>query len=146
MVNPDPNIRKAYIAAFAGIQYNSVDVPTYDSQVPKDAAIAPIRIMLSTQTKTQHNTNKCGHNWQCSILLDIVYEQQQGYVDRAVVENIEQQISDIVDLIGQNDLAIPPFAVLNTQMLNSNDIITQTPTTTVTRKLIRYQHILQGIY
>jgi hypothetical protein len=79
-------------------------------------------------------------------LLDIVYEQQQGYVDRAVVENIEQQISDIVDLIGSNDLPIPPFTVLNTQLINTNDIITQTPTTTVTRKLIRYQHILNGIY
>lgn len=146
MLNPDTPIRKAYIAAFAGITYNTIAVPTYDSQTPKDESIPAIRIILSTQTKTQHNTNKCGHNWQCSILLDIVYEQPQGYVDREVVENVEQQISDIVDLIGTNDLAIPPFTVLNTQMVNSNDIITQTPTMTITRKLIRYQHILNGIY
>lgn len=146
MLIPDTPIRAAYITALSGITSGGNQVPIYDLQVPKNVIPVPkIRILLSTQTKQQWNTSKCGHNWVCSILLDIIYEQMQGYVDRNVVDDIEQQISDILDL-QHGDIGIAPFVVLNTQMLDAHDMSLQTATTTITRKLVRYQHILAGVY
>lgn len=146
MKNPDTFVRTALIAAFASITSGGNPVPVYDMQVPKNIIPVPMRrILLTTQTKSQADTSKCGHNWKCSILVDIVYEQPQGYIDRSITDDIEQQISDIVDL-STGDLSIPPFKVLNTQMLDSHDMSLQTQTTSITRKLVRYQFMLQGIY
>lgn len=145
MTNPDTPIRKAYIALLSGITSGGNPVPIFDTQVPKNIDTPLRRLILSTQTKNQSNTSKCGHNWQCSILLDIIYEQQQGYVDRGVVDDIEEQISNIIDLQAQ-DITISPFVTLNTTILDSHDMSLNTATTTIIRKLIRYQHILAGIY
>jgi hypothetical protein len=139
--NPNKFIRKSLLSLFTTI------VPTFDVEVPKSVDPIPAtRILLSTQTKTQRNTSKCGHNWQCSILVEIINEQHQGYADRSIVDDIDEQISDMVDLIGSNDITIPPFTVYNTQYLEEHDMTLETPTKTINRLLVRYQFILNGIY
>lgn len=143
MIIPDKYIRLAIINLATGV----IDTPIYETVIPKSVIPTPLTyILLSTQSKQQKNTSKCGHNWQCSIVLDICSNNQQGYSSKAVVEDIEQQLSDLIDLSGRNDIAIPPFTVLNTQMLDSHDMSYETPTLTVSRKIVRYQFILQGIY
>lgn len=143
MVIPDKYIRKAYISLINIQLANSyLTCPIYDSVVPKDIdPIPPLRIILSTQTKKQANTTKCGHDWQCTILLDIIYEQNLGFVDKVIVETIEEVISNAIDL-NPNDIAIPPFIVYNTQILDSHDMSLETQTKSINRKLVRYEHIV----
>lgn len=135
---PDKYVRKAFLTLFSGI-----GTPMYETKVPKDITpIPPQRVLLSTQTNTQHNTNKCGHNWSHSILLDIISEQPQGYSDKSIVEDIWQQINSVVDV--QSDISVEGFIIYNTQMIESHDIELDTPTKSINRKLVRYQFIMGG--
>lgn len=143
MVIPDKYIRKAYISLInIQLANNYLTCPIYDSIIPKDInPIPPLRIILSTQTKKQANTTKCGHDWLCTILLDIIYEQNLGFVDKVMVETIEEVISNAIDL-NPIDIPIPPFFVYHTEILDSHDMSLQTQTKSINRKLVRYQHIL----
>lgn len=148
MQNPDPYIRAAYLNLFGSLTIGSVQVPVYVDEVP--ISVTPIprtRILITTQTKSGVNDTKCGHEWMCSILLDIISEQQRGYVNRTIVDNIEQQISDLIDLWTLNgvELMIPPFTCYYTKAADSHSILLDTPTTTIIRKLVRYTHRLNGI-
>lgn len=135
-------IRKAYIALLAGA------TPIYDMEVPKNVTPIPAtRILISTQTDTQTNETKCGHDWDSTILLDVISEQQQGFVDRSVVDDIIEFILSRIDtftLTGQ-DIAIAPFPVYYTKVDNITDLTLTTPTKTIVRKLIRFRHILGSV-
>lgn len=142
-VLPDKYIRIACIAAI-NLQFttNYVTCPIYDTQVPKSVDPIPgLRVILSTQTKKQANTTKCGHDWQATLLFDIINEQPQGRSDRTIIENIEELINNALDL-NPGDLDIQPFVVYNTQVLDTHDMPLQTPTVSIDRKLVRYQWIL----
>lgn len=148
MTNPDPYIRQAYLTLFGGLTIGSINVPVYVDEVP--ISVTPIpktRVLITTQTKQQTNDTKCGHEWNCSILLDIISEQQRGYLNRTIVDNIEQQISDLIDLwtLNETELMIPPFVCYYTKAADSHSIILDTPTTSIVRKLVRYTHRINGI-
>lgn len=143
MTNPDKYIRIACITAI-NLQFTNAyaTCPIYDTQVPKDVVPIPaLRVILSTQTKKQANTTKCGHDWQCTLLFDIINEQPQGYSDRTIIEDIEELISNAIDL-NPGDLDIPPFVVYNTQVADTHDMSLQTQVKSIDRKLVRYQWIL----
>lgn len=141
MKNPNIPIRQAIISLLSG-----GSVPAYYMQVPKSVTPNPSTyILLTTQTKKQVNTSKCGHDWQCSILFDIVDQQLQGFISGVTVDNIEQNISDALDL--QNgDISLTGFTIYNTQIQDSHDIILDTKTHTINRRLVRYQFIVSGEY
>ena len=143
---PDKYIRAAIIIAVkAQLSANYATCSIYDGEVPKDInPIPPLRIILGTQTAIQQNTTKCGHDWQSTITLDVINEQNQGFSDRSVVEDILQLINNAID-ISPADLNIIPYVVYNTQYLNSTDMSIETPTKTINRKVVRYQFILGGV-
>lgn len=142
MTTPDKYIRKAYLLAIAAqFVTDGITCPIYDMQVPKDTSpVPPLRLILSTQTKKQANTSKCGHDWNASILLDIIYEQQQGFTDRSVVDDVETSVNSAIDV--EEDIDCPPFTIYNTQILDTHDMSLQTPTKSITRRLVRIQHIM----
>jgi hypothetical protein len=140
---PDKYIRQAYITAInAELSANYVTCAIFETEVPKDVIPIPAtRMILSTQTKKQANTTKCGHDWNCTILVDIISEQNQGFSDKSITEDLEELVNNAID-ISPSDLLIPPFIVYNTQVLSSNDMGLETPTKTINRKVVRFQHIL----
>lgn len=146
MLNPTKYVRAAYISLLGGISSGSMPVPIFDKLIPSSTPIPPIRILIETQTSAITAENKCGHQWLCTILLDIIYEQNTSFVNSATLDDIEQQISDIIDLwtSGRIEVAIPPFIVNHTTFAGSHSIEVQTPTLTITRRLVRYQHRLSG--
>lgn len=137
-VFPDLFVRQSLVSLFNGI------APCYDMVVPKDIAIPNDYILLTDQENRQHSTNKCGHLWATTILLDVVHQNMQGYTNRAPLDAICNNINKLIDL-NNGDITIANFQVVNTQVLNSRDMTLQTPTMTTNRKLIRYQFILSQI-
>jgi len=116
--------------------------PVYDMQVPKDAVIPDLYILLTSQTNRQHSTSKCGHLWATTILLDVVYQQAQGFSNREPLDALCSNINQVVDLNG-GDITLTGFQVMNTQVLDTHDMgALDTPTKTINRKLMRYQFIV----
>lgn len=132
MTNPDGFIRLAYLSL-------GISVPIYVDEVPVNITVPANRVILSTQTKRSDSTSQCGHTWDCSILLDIICEQQRGFSNRDVVDNIEQEILSAVDT---QDFGIPPFIVEYTNIQDAHSSNLETPTKTITRKLLRVTHKL----
>lgn len=145
MVNPDTYIRTKYISLFASITSGGNPVPVYDKLVPKSIVpVPPTRIVITSQTKNQANTTKCGHDWATVITLDVIHEHPQGYADTAILDDIEQQISDLIDLPGE-DVDFSPFICYNTQVHTPIDLSYETPTLSIGRKVLRFEHQLSGL-
>lgn len=142
MVNPDSYIRKAYGQLLSGI-----GCPIYDMVVPKDKELLPLYVLISTQSKRPYETTKCGHDWDCTILLDIIATFQNGFADRAVVDDLETKILTAIDTwtFEQTDIAIPPFRVYNTEIDDSHDDFLNTPSKTIVRKLLRFRHFINSV-
>lgn len=150
MINPDKVIRAKYISLFTSVTTPAISgvqhVPVYDKLVPKSVVPIPAtRIVITTQTKNQANTTKCGHDWATVITLDIINEQPQGFANTAILDDIEEQISDLIDL--QNgDVDFSPFTCYNTQVHTPTDLSYETPTKSIGRKVLRFEHLISGIY
>jgi hypothetical protein len=141
MTVPDKYIRKAYFNLLSGLIIGSIPVPVYDKRVPKSVEpVPPYRVIINSQTNDQANTSKGGHDWKASIELDVIAEFSLGNADSAIVNDIEQQINDLIDI--QGDIDCPPFTIWNTQVTNPMDIVMDTKTKTIIRKILRYTHVL----
>lgn len=148
MVSPDKYIRKAYLNALSSITSGSINIPVFDRRMPINIKPIPqTRIIISSQTKRSSSESKCGHGWECSMLLDIISEQNVSFVNMAVVDDIEEQINDQIDLwqASHREFYIPPFVCYYTRFSDSHDIELETPTTTIIRKLVRYTHRLNSL-
>lgn len=140
MVSPDKFIRKAY-----SINLANIGCPIYDMVVPKSVIPVPdIYVLITTQTKSPYQTTKCGHEWDCSVLLDIVCHFDQGFYNRIVIDDIETNILTAIDTwtFNKTDISIPPFRVYNTEIGDSHDMSLDTPTKTIARKLLRFRHFM----
>lgn len=148
MKNPDKYVRKAYLAALGNITLGSVHIPVFDERVPINIKPIPLtRIIISSQDKTRDSETKCGHGWECSILLDVISEQNVSFVNASIVDDIEEQISNQIDIWQaiRNEILMPPFVCYYTKFSDSHRIVLETDTTTIIRKLIRYTHRLNSI-
>ena len=147
MINPSKYIRKAYLQLLSGLTSGSVPVPVFDRRIPISTPTPSTRVIITSQTNSITRENKCGHSWECTIILDVITEQDISFVNSAIVDDIEEQISNAIDTwtnTGQ-DISIPPFTVYHTTFQSSTDFELEFDTTTIIRRVIRYVHILNGI-
>jgi hypothetical protein len=150
MKNPDKVVRAKYISLFSSITTPNGSgvqtVPVFDMLVPRSVNPIPkIRIVITSQTKVQANTSKCGHDWGCTIAMDVISEQELGFANTAILDDIEEQISNLIDL-QTGDVDFSPFICYNTKTLTPTDMSYTTPTKSIGRKVVRYEHQLSGIY
>lgn len=144
MLSPDKYIRAKYFE----YEVSTFTFYLFDFQVPEDFIPIPSTyVLMSTQTKQIANETKCGHGWNCSILLDIISEQQHGFLDRSIVDDIETEILTAIDTwtFIKTDIGIQPFIVYYTKVEDSRDLSVNTPTKTIVRKLLRISHILNAV-
>lgn len=135
---PDTAVRTAFISLLGGI-----GTPLYETRVPENIDPIPAqRVLLSTQTDRQANTNKCGHLWRHSILLDIISENVRGYSNKSVVEAIANQINAIIDV--QSDIPVNGFVIYDTTIENIHDMDFDTATKSINRKLVTYSFIINS--
>lgn len=133
MKNPDKYIRKAYLAII-----QSIGLKGYDKRIPSDKATPTTYVILSTQTKEEANITKCGKEWFCSILLDIVSKQPKGVVNSSIVDDIEEQIDNLVNI--RKGIVVDGFTVTETKLESSASDEIETDSEYISRKLLRYRH------
>jgi hypothetical protein len=145
MITPDIPVRTAYLTILSALGIGSISVPVFVDMVPVNIDPIPnTRVIITSQTTSIDAENKCGHGWKCTILLDIINEQSKGFANRDIVDMIEQQISDLIDIwtYADGDISIAPFTVYHTTFAGSHNMDLETPTRSITRKLVRYEHRL----
>lgn len=136
MNNPNKAIRTAYVQALD----NVISVPVWDRRVPKDIDEPETYVLITSQTATDSHRTKCGNNTNdCTILLQTIHKNDQGYADSAIVDDIH---SEIIPLINNNGwLQLVGFKIMDTEMeLNNVDDAFEFDTQTVIRGLLRFRH------
>lgn len=138
MKNPNKALRTAYILALDGI----ISVPILDRRIPKDFSELETYVLVTTQTATDVNRTKCGNNANdCTILLQTIHKNDQGYADSSIVDDIHSSIIDLINKNGQ--LTVIGFKMMDTEMeLNTVDDAFEFATQTVIRGLLRFRHVL----
>lgn len=142
MLDPDEYVRKAYFGLLKGKGFG-----VYDMVLPKPVAIPSVYVLLGTQTSVEYSRTQCSHEWDCTILVEVIGEFENGLANRAAVDAVKRTIINLIDnwTFTQTDIAIPPFKVYNTFVEDAFDDFVATPTKTIVRKLIRFRHYLSSV-
>lgn len=91
--NPDKWIRKAISDRIDGMVVDSVAIPCIDTNYTGETQ-PRFYVAMSTQTKQDNQTVKCGWEWDCSILLDIItrYRSTGNIGSRVFLNDIEEEV------------------------------------------------------
>lgn len=134
--NPESPLRTAYIAALSGVQ------PIWAGKVPKTGVVPRSYTIIGSQTKNPTEKGKEGcMEWLCSIVLDLWNVNPAGYSAKGINDNIEEQIIDIIE----QGITVEGFRVNSADFIDSIDLSVETPTQSIERRVITYQHWLSQI-
>jgi len=133
--NPDKWIRKGVIDCL------NTTTPIHDIRVPGSEYPAKY-ILLSTQTKLDNEISKCGGQWDCTILLDLItrYTGAGNQGDRVAVNDLEDEV-----ILGMQDFIADGFSVFRISLESSTSLDNITDTMNIFRQLVRYRIILDEI-
>lgn len=135
--NPNKYIRKKYISLLAGI-----GVPVYDKNLPSDIDIPKTYILIQTQTKTETNRTKCDKLWKSDTTIDIYTRAIRGAANSAILDDLEELITDQIAPDVNTDIQFDNFVTYNTFVQQTVDVNMQTPQETILHRVLRFQHIL----
>ncbi|MCP5006087.1 MAG: hypothetical protein GY941_19430, partial [Planctomycetes bacterium] len=126
---PDKWVRKAVHDRIHNISVGAKTIPCYDYRTTKN--LPKFFTLMSSQTATYNDGTKCGHQWDSSILLDIVtkYKGAGNPGSRLLADDIADAILQALD-----DMTLDPGSGLKIQKLEWNsepDIVSLTPTENV---------------
>lgn len=134
--NPNEPLRTAYVSALSSIQ------PLWVGKVPKSGVVPRSYTILGTQTKNPTEKGKDGcMEWLCTIVIDLFNVNAAGYSAKGVNDDIEAQIIDIIEA----GIMVEGFQVKSTDFIDSIDLSIETPTASIERRVITYQHWLSQI-
>lgn len=139
--NPDKWIRKEVSARLNNIVVSSFTIPCVDTNVT--GTNQPLRyIVMSTQTKADSQSTKCGWQWDCSILIDVItrYVGVGNTGSRVLINDIEERI-----ILLMNNFQIEGGFQIDEEIhLESSDSMTGNlgDTETYFRQLMRYRMIV----
>lgn len=137
-------LRAAYVAKFAVLAYNGIQVPTYDAFVPDTA---PDFFVVVKDHNEADNSLKCGFNTDVHITVDIVTRFDPGKGSTAVSDNIGNQINGLLcSTDPAKKLVIgPDFNVMSAVRTLSRPITENNKNGNVIRKVIIYKHEIQQL-
>jgi hypothetical protein len=135
--NPDKWIRKAISDRIDNMIVNTISIPCVD--VNFTGTTQPLHyVAMSTQTKKDDQTAKCGWEWDCTILLDVItrYLGTGNTGSRVLLNDIEERI-----ILLLNDFSIEGGFTINSEIeLESSDGTDgHTGTEAYFRQLMRYR-------
>lgn len=139
MLNPDKYIRKAYVDALS----SATGLNVWNKGIPKDVEVLPdTYIILRSQTKQRTSVSKQLWEWQSQITIDIVSVNELGYNSTVVVDNIEQTVMNTIE----SGLTFGGgFNNKSTRFIDSVPLDIDTPTNTINRKVVIYEHWLNKV-
>lgn len=133
--NPDKLIRKAISERINNMVISGRTIPCIDTNYTGETQ--PVNyVSMSTQTKRDDQTAKCGWEWDCTILLDAItrYLSPGNTGSRVLVNDIEERIIFLL-----NDLEIEGgFRVDWITVEDSQSLEGVTDSEIYFRQLIRY--------
>jgi len=135
LTNPDKWIRKGVKLALIGT------VNVYDYRLPTNVNPSEY-LIISTQTKEDTDNSKCGGQWQCTVLLDLItrYASTGNTGDRLKLNDLE----DLV-ILQMNNFVIDNFTIFDIKLESSVSFDNLTDTENVFRQLIRYRITLNEV-
>lgn len=135
--NPDKHIRKAF---YDLVTTNSITT-IWDMNVTGDVYPTDY-IILSTQTKLDNQLSKCGGQWECSILLDLVtrFVGTGNTGSRVKVNDMEEAL-----IANINSLSILGYDIFDLQLEQSTTFDNSNKGENIYRQLMRYRIVLNEI-
>lgn len=132
-LDPNTALRVAYLNALSG-----VGIPGWAKKVPKNVTIPSNYFLVHSQTLNP--TERCKENfeWLCSIVVDIIYAGPAGYASPVQTENIEAKIFTAIEA----GIIVAGFDVKSIRFIDSVNLDEETPTQSIERRVITYQHWL----
>ena len=129
MAKPNPNkfIRKKIFDLVNHVY------PCFDMQVTGKTNPTQY-VIISTQDKTDVNSNKCAHRWEVATLIDIVciYNGAGNTGSRVANDDMEQAIRTLLE-----NITITGYTVLNQTFEYPSNLDSSTATQTVYRNFLR---------
>lgn len=134
IVNPNKYIRSAYVSALK----LATRLPVWYKKVPITVKPIPSKyIILDSQTKNETTNGKIDcFEWLTTIDVNIYNIVTLGTSDASVVDDLEQIVINTCRISMRLDGG---FSNKNTKILESLDLSLDTSTTSVDRKLIKFQ-------
>lgn len=136
MVNPDKYIRTAYVNLCAQF------LPTWEMGIPKTVTMPPMYALITNQTRNETERNKDGHEWLCTVTIDLNSVQPAGYFGSDELDDIEQSIMNVIE---GDLLVVPGFMVKETRLVQSQPLSGTNSTVSITRKVFTYEHWLDNV-
>lgn len=137
-------VRLAYISLIQSV----TGLDCYDQSIPIDLQPLPdTYVLITTDNKNETSPGKPSISdltaFNCTEInyattVDIVSVSEKGFVSNVVVEDIETAIVNAIKTM----LSVPGIMVKNTVLVNSQPLPVETPTSTVQRKVLSFQHWL----
>lgn len=141
ILNPDKNIRIAYITALQA----ATGLKVWHRKIPKNISPIPAKyIILDTQSKNEtvvaknNEERETYFEWTVTIDVNIYNVNQVGYSNADVVDDLEQIVISVI----RQGINIPNFNNKNTNILESQDLSADTTTQSIDRKMIKFEHWL----
>lgn len=135
VINPDKYIRAAYKTALQNY------APVWEKKVPIDVTPPVKYYLISTQTKNETERSKCGYEWMCSIVIECVSIQGAGNASSVPINDMEEHLISVVE----TGLNIAGFDLKETFFVDSVPLDIDTPTNSIYRRVVTYQHWLNQL-
>lgn len=126
---------------------SDLDIPVFDSMAPeldfKGNAVEPPYILLSTQTSSERRTKGC-KLYDATLLVDIVTR----HLDQPQRKDSELIAAEVEALINPTELPvleIDNYQILTTDRRSDTDLTMKSTPYYVTRKLMRYEHLIKKL-
>ena len=138
---PDKFIRKAVSEAVNNLVVDGLEIPIYDTNVTQTVNTDTPQhyILMTTQTNDVDRDNKCEHNWESSILLDIItsYDLPGNPGSRVLADDILNEVRNAT-----LNLILDPTSglkIINETMTFPADLSTITVNESIFRKFLRLE-------
>jgi len=139
-INPNKHIRKAYKTALQNI------APIWEKKVPKGTTVPEKYFLISTQTKQSierskplSDTDANVWEWQTSIVVEAIVWQALGFADSEPIDDLEQALINAIEA----GITVDDFDVKSVIFVDSVPLDTETPTHSIYRRVITYEHWMQ---
>lgn len=131
-MNPDKYIRKYFYDTLNNMVVNGKTIPIYDFRIPNDGNAY---VLMTSASKDEDLSYKCGMIWECRLLLDIVtiYPSSANTGSRLLADDIQEKIIQLTQNISVNN-----FEVVKVERSYPDDLNLTTETQNIFRKFIRF--------
>lgn len=133
MKNPNTPIRAAYVTALR----SATGLNVWGKRIPKSTPIPQKYIIIGTQTKQRFAVSKQCWEWICQVVVDINYVNPQGFSDTAELDAMEEMVLNTIQ-----NIKITGFNVKFTRLLSQTQLDAETPTQSIERSILMYEHWL----